>query len=65
MLYGQAFQLPGVKDRFLQHYAEYDPNYRGEYLTMSTLSEKIDYIGPLAVVVNELFLSPGGILGQG
>jgi len=65
VLYGQVFQLPGVKERFLQRYAEYDPNYNPEYLTMSTLSDKIDYIGPLAVVVNELFLSPGGILGQG
>ncbi len=61
VLYGQAFQLPGLKERFLQHCMEYDPNYDTSYLTMSTLSDKIDYIGPLAVVVNELFLSPTGI----
>lgn len=65
VLYGQVFQLPGVKERFLQRCAEYDANYGADYLTMSTLSDKIDFIGPLAVVVNELFLSPGGILGQG
>ena len=65
VLYGQVFQLPGVKERFLQRCAEYDSNYTSEYLTMSTLSDRIDYIGPLAVVVTELFLSPDGILGQG
>jgi len=65
VLYGQVFQLPGVKERFLQRCAEYDSNYSADYLTMSTLSDKIDFIGPLAVVVTELFLSPGGILGQG
>ena len=63
--YGPVFHLPGLQERFLQHCAEFDPNYNSDYLTMSTLSDKIDYIGPLAVVVNELFLSPFGILGQG
>jgi len=65
VFYGQVFQLPGIKERFLQRCAEYDANYNTDYFTMSTLSDKIDFIGPLAVVVNELFLSPGGILGQG
>ena len=65
VLYGQVFQFPGLKERFLQHYEQYDFNYNPDYLTMSILSDRIDYIGPLAVVVNELFLSPGGILGQG
>ena len=65
VLYGQAFQLPGLRERFLHHCAQFDPHYDSNYLTMSTLSDKINYIGPLAVVVNELFLSPNGILGQG
>lgn len=64
VLYGQVFQLPNVKERFLRHCKNYDPNYNEKYLTMSTLSDRIDYIGPLAVVVGELFLSPAGILGQ-
>ena len=63
--YGPVFQLPGMQERFLRHCAQFDPNYNSDYITMSTLSDKIDFIGPLAVVVNELFLSPMGILGQG
>ena len=65
VFYGPVFHLPGIKERFLRHCAEVDPNYNSDYITMSTLSDKIDFIGPLAVVVNELFLSPMGILGQG
>ena len=65
VFYGPVFHLPGIKERFLRHCAEVDPNYNSDYITMSTLSDKIDFIGPLAVVVNELFLSPFGILGQG
>ena len=65
VFYGPVFQLPGVKERFQQHCAACDPNYDSDYISMSTLSDKTDFIGPLAVVVNELFLSPMGILGQG
>lgn len=60
VLYGDVFQFPNVKDRFLRHCMEYDPSYNESYLTMSTLSGKIDFIGPLAVVVNELFFSAAG-----
>ena len=62
--YGPVFQLPGMQERFQAHCAQYVPNYNEEYLTLSTLSDKIDFIGPLSVVVTELFFSPAGILGQ-
>jgi predicted NBD/HSP70 family sugar kinase len=62
--YGPVFQLPGMQERFQAHCAQFDPNYNSNYITLSTLSDKTDFIGPLAVVVTELFFSPAGILGQ-
>ena len=62
--YGPVFQLPGLQERFQAHCAQFDPNYNSNYITLSTLSDKTDFIGPLAVVVTELFFSPAGILGQ-
>ena len=33
----------------------YDPAYDENYIRVSELAEKLEYIGPLAVVTNELF----------
>jgi predicted NBD/HSP70 family sugar kinase len=63
VLYGEVLQLPNVKERFLRRCMEYDPNYNESYLTMSTLSGKIDFVGPLAVVANEMFFSARGNTG--
>lgn len=64
ILYGQVFQLPQVKDHFLNFCKQYDPAYNDSYIYMSQLSDRIDYIGPLAVIVNKLFFSTGGMLAQ-
>ena len=63
VLYGEVFRLPNVKERFLRRCKAYDPSYNEEYLTMSTLSGKIDFVGPLAVVANEMFFSAVGSAG--
>lgn len=56
IVYGYMFELPHVKERFLEHCAGYDASYNREYILESELAEKISFIGPLAVAVNELFL---------
>jgi len=61
VLYGEMFAVPKVKDRFLACCSEYDPAYNSSYLCLSELSDQIDYIGALAIVVDELFLTAGGV----
>ena len=56
IIYGYMFDLPHIQDRFLQCCTQYDPAYNGSYIQRSSLSDKLEYIGPLAVVMNELFL---------
>ncbi len=60
ILYGQVFSVPQVWERFLRFCKEYDRSYDESYITMSELSEQIEYIGPLAIIVNQLFLATGG-----
>lgn len=57
IIYGKLFDQPHLRERFLDTCAQVDGSYDKGYIILSELSEKIDYIGPLAVVVNELFLS--------
>lgn len=61
IFYGEIFELPRFQERFLHFCMEYDPSYHQEYIVKSKLSDKIAYIGPLAVVVNELFLLTGTV----
>lgn len=56
IIYGYIFDLPHIQDSFLQSCTQYDPAYDASYIQRSSLSDKLDYIGPLAVVMNELFL---------
>lgn len=56
IIYGYMFDLPHIQDKFLQYCTQYDPAYNGSYIQKSSLSDKLEYIGPLAVVMNELFL---------
>ena len=59
IFYGYMFDLPHIRERFLECCAQYDPTYQKTYIQRSCLSEKISYIGPLAVIMNELFLTSG------
>lgn len=55
IVYGDMFKLPHLLDHFIAACERYDPYYNEQYIILSELSEKIAYIGPLAVVVSELF----------
>lgn len=55
IVYGDMFKLPHFLDHFIAACKRYDPHYDEQYILPSELSEKIAYIGPLAVVVSELF----------
>lgn len=57
VLYGEMFELPHFHEHFLRACQEYDPAYNGSIIAMSALRDRLDFIGPLAVVVNELFFS--------
>lgn len=59
IIYGGMFEIPEIEERFIQFCSHFDPSYRSGYIMKSDLSDRIDYIGPLAVVVNELFLMTG------
>lgn len=64
ILYGEIFDLPQMRDRFQACCREYDPAYDENYIFQSELSERMAYIGPLALVVNKLFLASGGALDE-
>ncbi|MGN0974806.1 MAG: ROK family protein [Gemmiger sp.] len=57
VLYGEMFELPHFQEHFLRACRKYDPAYDSSIITMSSLRDKLDYIGPLAVVANEMFFS--------
>lgn len=59
IIYGEMFEIPEIEERFIQFCSHFDPSYRNGYIMKSDLSGRIDYIGPLAVVVNEMFLMTG------
>lgn len=59
IIYGEMFGHPNVGERFLHFCRHYDPAYDAGYILKSKLSDRIEYIGPLAVAVNELFLVAG------
>lgn len=61
IIYGQLFEIPHFQEHFLKFCQSYDASYNEEYILKSELSDKIEYIGPLAVVVNELFLMAGSV----
>lgn len=55
ILYGDMFKLPHFREKFLAACKRYDPAYDEDYVRISELDQRIAYIGPLAVVTNELF----------
>ncbi|MCD8354912.1 MAG: ROK family transcriptional regulator [Clostridiales bacterium] len=57
IFYGNMFELPTMRERFLAACQRYSADYQEGDFARSRLSDKLDYIGPLAIVVNELFLS--------
>ena len=55
IVFGQMFGLPYVLEALISHCSQYDPAYDADYIKMSELNDKIEYIGPLAAAVNSLF----------
>lgn len=56
IIYGFMFEMDNIQKRFLNFCTYYDSQYDGDYILRSELSDRTHYIGPMAVVVNELFL---------
>lgn len=59
IIYGEMFEIARIRERFLFFCSYYDTSYHDNYILKSNLSDRIEYIGPLAVVVNEMFLQVG------
>lgn len=59
IIYGELFEYPLLEERFRYFCCHYDESYNSDYILKSNLSDRIEYIGPLAVVMNELFLLAG------
>lgn len=59
IVYGFMFEMDTIWKRFLDFCTYYDPYYDGKYIKKSKLSDRIGYIGPVAVVANELFFGTG------
>ncbi|MDK2809283.1 MAG: transcriptional regulator of [Clostridiales bacterium] len=55
VVYGKIFEVEGLVDRFIRRCMEYDAEISEDYILHSKLSDKISYIGSLAVVMNEYF----------
>ena len=60
IVYGKMFEQPPLMERFMAHCKKIDRHYNEDYIIPTKLSDKIDFAGPLALVVNRLFL-PGQI----
>lgn len=57
IVYGKLFEQSALMERFMAHCRKIDEGYAEGYIIRSKMSDKIDYAGPLALVVNRLFLS--------
>lgn len=55
IVFGQMFELPYVLEGLISHCSQYDPAYDGEYIRMSELNGRTEYIGPLAAAASSFF----------
>lgn len=55
IVYGTVFEVPGIFERFIQCCKSYDPELPEGYIKLSGLGNRITYIGPLAVAMDEYF----------
>ena len=61
IFYGEMFELPHFQEKFVGFCTKYDASYDSSYIEKSKLSDKIEYIGSLAVAMNELFLMAASV----
>lgn len=59
VIYGKIFEVDGFADRFIHACKVYEPEMPDGYILKSQLSDKINYIGPLAVVMKRCFFGDG------
>lgn len=57
VLYGEMFEQSRLQERFLRACRNYEPAYNENLITMSSLRDKLDFIGPLAIAANDMFFS--------
>lgn len=55
IVYGKLFDIDRVFQRFESRCQGYDPGLEANYIVKSDLSDKIEYIGPLAVAMSEFY----------
>ncbi len=63
--FGEMFHMPHFYEKFVKYCKHYDSSYTEDYVVKSALAHKFEYIGPTAVVVNELFLMGRSVEVQG
>lgn len=55
IIFGTMFDNQKIEELFLKYYSEYEVNFDEDSIHKSSLSKKIRYIGPTAIVVKKLF----------
>lgn len=55
IVYGNMFEVSGIPDRFIGACREYDPELPDGYIIKSSLNDRTDFIGALAIVMDEFF----------
>ncbi len=63
LLFGKAFENPSLFRRFVESYkAIHLESYREGMFTTSSIMQKVNYIGPVAIVADKMFFNPPGVL---
>lgn len=55
IVYGKIFEIEGVLSRFKKSCKQFAPDLEDDYILKADMSDRITYIGPLAVAVAEFF----------
>ena len=62
-LFGKAFENDAIYKRFVESYkAIHNESYREAMFTTSSIMQKLNYIGPVAIVADKMLFNPPGIL---
>lgn len=63
LLFGKAFENDVTYKRFVESYkAIHNESYREAMFTKSSIMQKLNYIGPIAIVADKMFFNPPDIL---
>ena len=56
VVYGYHFQIRTIWDLFIRKMTEYEPDFHEGYVKLSDFIDQAGYIGPCALVIEELFV---------